>query len=416
MYRTLIGSVLRSTSVLSLAAAGCLLLPQMPSATAADLYPLFGSAETDNGTDLGQVNFFADATRFSVDVTAVDEGNNFAVYTMGGGDGNGAGFSVGVSNGENGISSTEGGANMDVDNAAPVSSVISDANGGNGAKLQNGNVIRFSAWMRQDPNDPVTAVPQIEPVMKIEVWKEALSGNADFNPALFPGFGDRIWDTDQNAGQPAHQAAGQSQASWVDMNNSGSTSFDKPVAQSLVTDEWRLVETTLVIDDDPLDDGFGWSIGAEFFDVTAIEELRGVVFFGEFTGADLTDAGSIWVDNILFEIFPDEASVTANANPMPMAMMTEVLFGDADNDLAVSGSDLLAVTNNFGSTGEADGLLLGDADDDGAVSGSDLLAVTNSFGATLSGGLESGTNVPEPTSVALVTLGIAGLLCVRSRK
>jgi len=416
MYFNLVAFVRRSKRVLAYAAVGGLLLIQPSVSTAADLYPLFGTPETDNGTDLGLVNFFADATRFSVDVTAVDEGNNLAVYTMGGGDGNGAGFSVGVSNGENGITSTEGGANTDIDNAAAVSSVISDANGGNGARLQNGNVIRFSAWMRQDPNDPVTAVPQIEPVMKIEVWKEALSGNADFNAALFPGFGDRIWDTDQNAGDALHIAAGQSQASWVDMNNSGSTSFDKPVAQSLVADEWRLVETTLVIDDDPLDDGFGWGIGAEFFDVTAIEELRGVVFFGEFEGTDLTDAGSIWVDNVLFEIFADEASVTANANPMPVAMMTELLLGDADNDLAVSGSDLLAVTNNFGSTGDADGLLLGDADDDGSVSGSDLLAVTNNFGATLSGGLESGTNVPEPTSVALVALSVAGLVCVRSRK
>jgi len=59
------------------------------------------------------------------------------------------------------------------------------------------------------------------------------------------------------------------------------------------------------------------------------------------------------------------------------------LFGDADNDGAVGGSDLLAVTNNFGSTGTSSGVLLGDADDDGVVSGSDLLAVTNNFGNTL---------------------------------
>jgi len=59
------------------------------------------------------------------------------------------------------------------------------------------------------------------------------------------------------------------------------------------------------------------------------------------------------------------------------------LFGDADNDGAVAGSDLLAVTNGFGNTGPADGFLLGDADDDGAVAGSDLLAVTNNFGASL---------------------------------
>ncbi|MGI9429366.1 MAG: PEP-CTERM sorting domain-containing protein [Bythopirellula sp.] len=63
-----------------------------------------------------------------------------------------------------------------------------------------------------------------------------------------------------------------------------------------------------------------------------------------------------------------------------------LLFGDADNDQAVAGSDLLAVTNNFGNTGAPNGLLLGDADDDGAVAGSDLLAVTNNFGNTGGGG------------------------------
>lgn len=91
-----------------------------------------------------------------------------------------------------------------------------------------------------------------------------------------------------------------------------------------------------------------------------------------------------------------------------------ILFGDADNDGAVAGSDLLAVTNNFGSTGPADGLLLGDADDDGAVAGSDLLAVTNNFGNTLgSGSLTNGAPVPEPGSIALVGLG--SLLLLRRR-
>jgi len=83
----------------------------------------------------------------------------------------------------------------------------------------------------------------------------------------------------------------------------------------------------------------------------------------------------------------------------------DVLFGDADNDLAVSGSDLLAVTNNFGNTGLDDGLLLGDADDDGAVSGSDLLAVTNNFGNTAgSGSVEGSANVPEPATLGMLTL------------
>lgn len=91
------------------------------------------------------------------------------------------------------------------------------------------------------------------------------------------------------------------------------------------------------------------------------------------------------------------------------------LFGDADNDFAVAGSDLLAVTNNFGSTGPADGLLLGDADDDGAVAGSDLLAVTNNFGSTLPGeGNLASTPIPEPSSVALAMLCV--VLIARKRK
>lgn len=95
-----------------------------------------------------------------------------------------------------------------------------------------------------------------------------------------------------------------------------------------------------------------------------------------------------------------------------LTLLQQTLLGDADNDLAVAGSDLLAVTNNFGSTGAPDGLLLGDADDDGAVAGSDLLAVTNNFGKTLAGSLTSAP-IPEPNAALLLGLGIMATAAVR---
>jgi len=127
----------------------------------------------------------------------------------------------------------------------------------------------------------------------------------------------------------------------------------------------------------------------------------------------LTGLGDITFDlpaNFSADIV-DMTSLVLTFNPVT------VLFGDADNDLAVAGSDLLAVTNNFGSTGPADGLLLGDADDDGAVAGSDLLAVTNNFGATAgAGALADGNSaVPEPMSWVML-LGGASLLTVVSRR
>jgi len=126
----------------------------------------------------------------------------------------------------------------------------------------------------------------------------------------------------------------------------------------------------------------------------------------DFTGAPL-DAGLAW------DVIYNPTSVQ-----LSVIEAIQLLFGDADNDLAVSGSDLLAVTNNFGNVGPADGLLLGDADDDGSVSGSDLLAVTNNFGATLPGSLTSAQTVPEPSTLMLflTTVVAVGICISRSRQ
>lgn len=65
-------------------------------------------------------------------------------------------------------------------------------------------------------------------------------------------------------------------------------------------------------------------------------------------------------------------------------------------------------------------VLFGDADNDGAVAGSDLLAVTNNFGSTLGslelGGLESGTNVPEPATAISLMMGASLATIARRRR
>ncbi len=87
-----------------------------------------------------------------------------------------------------------------------------------------------------------------------------------------------------------------------------------------------------------------------------------------------------------------------------------VLIGDANNDDQVTGSDLIAVQQNFGtvyqSDSSCDGLGLGDANDDCQVTGSDLIAVQQNFGT-----VATAAPVPEPATAALV-----GLLAATGRR
>ena len=358
----------------------------------------------------GAVNIFASpgGAPFQVDDTAVYQNNAFVVYSMDGiGAGNGAGLSISISNGENGIDSSAGGSNTDIPNTAPVDPAILAVNGGN--RLQNGNAIRFSMWMRQDPFSPVVKQPQIEPVVKLELWKEALSGNADFNTVSFPGFGDRLWDTDQNA----INWAGQSQASWVDMNNNGVIASGRPVATSLVTDEWRLVQTTLVIDDDPAGAGLpegGWAIGGDIFNVSHVEEIRAVMFLGDWASTDLTAGGSMWVDNLMMEVFATEAAMLATPNPNPMPIESAGLPGDYNGDGLVDAADYTVWRNNLG--GDPAAFEAGSRDPGNmslTINGDDYTFWKNNYGGSLGSGGLAASVVPEPSAIALV---LAAMLAV----
>lgn len=80
-----------------------------------------------------------------------------------------------------------------------------------------------------------------------------------------------------------------------------------------------------------------------------------------------------------------------------------VLAGDANNDNQVTGGDLIAVQQNFGTIylvwgdSNCDGMGLGDANDDCQVTGADLIAVQQNFGQIV-----SNSAMPEPATAMLL--------------
>ncbi len=114
-----------------------------------------------------------------------------------------------------------------------------------------------------------------------------------------------------------------------------------------------------------------------------------------------------FIDDICFEIIPSDGTATGcDVGPAP-------LLGDANNDNQVTGADLIAVQQSFGSVdanSPTDGLFLGDANDDGLVTGADLITVQQNFGNVAA----SPIAVPEPTAMLISCIGFLGL-CRRRR-
>lgn len=368
-----------------------------------------GSLITDlNGQTFGGSNI-------GVDTTARLDLNNIVVYTLNGSGFSGGGFGVSISNGENGIDSTEGGANTDVPNPNPLDPAIAAVNGG--GRLQNGNAIRFSAWFQQDPNDPITKEPSVEPVMKLELWKEYGSQNGDFTSGrkANAGFGDRLWDTDINAPDPFWAGFGQSQASRIDLNNDGDIANGDALTVSLPPTtgrSWTLVETTLVIDDMPDNvEGFGWQIGAEgtpeqqFF-VDAIEEIRATMFVGDFAGNDLTGGGSFFVDNVLLEVFASEADLLATPNPNPVPKTQDFVPGDYNGDGVADAADFTVWRDTVGAD---EGALPNDVDG-GVIGSAQYDTWVANYGGTAPDPFapegSAAVGVPEPSALLITLFGV----------
>lgn len=373
--------------VLTLAIGACV-LAAASSAWGADATVLDTDPNVD-GLGFGKTDPFAYGGVYSQDATAVFNGNDLLVQTQDGASFNtGAGISVPVSNGENGINqSLDGGANQDVNpdvpNATPANSVFTTIGNASG-KIENGNVIRYSMWVRSDPNNPITKAPQIEPVFKLEFWKEALSTFAHPDPGAQPLYGDKIVDTDQHLGQGI----------WIDLNNNGSVIDAAAAGQGRIrtvnTTAWTLIEVQYVVDDL---DWFG--IGDDVYTVADVEEVRGVMFWGDFVNTNLADGGSLWFDNIKMEVFKNQASVTANTSPDP-TLSEGGTPGDFDGDDDVDGNDFLLIQRGIGSTTDA----------------SDIEDFKNNFGTSV----PAAGAVPEPTTIALMLVGLGASAIHRRRR
>lgn len=370
---------------------------------------------------------------FTVFDDATDGGNEILLInqndTVGGGDG--GGIIISVSNGDNGDSwdgycATEfcnlpGGAPSNrmstPSNIQAADSVFTTIGNGSG-KLENGNVLRFSFWMRLDPSNLGDGWdgldPQIEPTVKFEFYRDAFGSGAqadtndgDNSVEWQPTHGSKIFDTDLN----------QQSIPDLDPNNTTVLIGEErgiliDLDADLSRDEWRQVVHTYTVDDgqglysDDPNTPIGWDICNEELDfcfgddarggapsvsvlddVTMVEEIRAVMFIGDFAGTALSD-NALWVDNALVEVFADGAAeaasdVTAN-NPNPDGPAG--IPGDFDGNGIVNGLDFLKW--------QVDGL-----------SQQDLQDWEDNYGmvAPLSA---ASTAVPEPSSVLLLLIGV----------
>jgi hypothetical protein len=231
---------------------------------------------------------------------------------------------IDVSNGENGSNSHMDGAglNTDVPNSTPANPVFA-AIGDPGGRIADGNVFRFSAWFRSDPKNPITVEPQVAPLMKFEVWTEALSGFEDTNaqqPA--PNFGDRLYDQDQQG----YALGAADLPSYVDINGDGSVAHDLSATSAngrlakIGSDHWTRLAVTYTVESSKF---LGIGPGAfAVHDVSKIESIKAEIFLGNFAGSlagDGPDGGNLLVDNALVEVFRNASSVTPLINPSPDA-------------------------------------------------------------------------------------------------
>lgn len=405
-----LGGTLEVSGALAGAAVGSSWTLFDGSAAGATVTGQFGQVVNNSGYTLGEGQSFAVSTDYdSVTVgieqqlvLRVDPYNGTAVLSNPSGSGVGidvTGYIMSVSNGtvddSQWNSFADGDSNWD---ATSTATQLAETNPTGMATLADGGNKDFGSALGINTSQPIgtnllnsVSLQYSTPDNVVQNAVVVLDGNRQNNLVLVvdPANGNATLQNQSSeavdlTGYAIESASGALMTGFDDLEGQGETGWDVVVETANALAELNAENSSMLGVGDTLSLGSVWDMSEMDLSLSYSSGLTtgvGAVFYG------------------------DLADIVGNV----------VLFGDADNDLAVAGSDLLAVTNNFGNTGPADGLLLGDADDDGAVAGGDLLAVTNNFGNTAGSGSLTSAAVPEPSSVVLVLLGVASVAAFARR-
>ncbi|MCA9299404.1 MAG: hypothetical protein KDA28_10070 [Phycisphaerales bacterium] len=187
---------------------------------------------------------------------------------------------------------------------APNDPAVLAANGG--GTLTDGNIIRFSAWIASNPNDPfVTAGDLQADILKIEFWRVAFSTDRG---------ADLIFDTEAFGGL-----------------------FTEYVS-NIVDTEWRQ---------------FVFEYEVNSFDVSLFDlaEIRPVFLAADFSGSIPQMSGSIVVDRLIVEVFEDQAAADASpvdgTYPGDLPQSNAPCEADYNGDTVVDIFDVLDFLNVF---------------------------------------------------------------------
>ena len=145
-----------------------------------------------------------------------------------------------------------------------------------GHAIGTGNVIRFSAWV---------STPAGDPLLNQGTWTDSIK--FEFNSSI----GNEVFERDGGGGDLF--------PSFCDL---GTGVCGVPGTVGVNSAGWTLMSMTYAIDAaDPM---------------ATVTILEPVIFIGDYTGSE-TEQGTLYVDNMLVEVFEDLA--TANSTPIPNA-------------------------------------------------------------------------------------------------